>query len=220
MRTYKIYLIRHGKTQGNIDGRFVGSTDIDICGEGADQILAHADKYEYPAVGRVYSSPMIRCESTAKLLYPEHSVVKVEDLREYYFGDFENMLAGDLKDNPDFLEWIRGNSVKAPPNGEDMQEFNARIIKGLNEVIMDMMANKVSEAAIITHGGVIMGLLGNCGLPKREALKWLVDNVEGYSVLINASLWGNTKTFEVCDKLPYGMDQEKDVSAAYTDIEE
>ena len=39
MITYKLYIIRPGLTAGNLDGRYIGSTDLPLCREGRDQLL-------------------------------------------------------------------------------------------------------------------------------------------------------------------------------------
>ena len=41
MRTYQLHLIRHGLTEGNLKGLYVGSgTDLPLCPEGAAQLEA------------------------------------------------------------------------------------------------------------------------------------------------------------------------------------
>ena len=70
MRTYRIYLLRHGLTDANVQGRYVGVTDIPLCEEGKQNLKNMAEQYEYPNVGAVYTSPLTRCVQTAELLYP------------------------------------------------------------------------------------------------------------------------------------------------------
>lgn len=204
MRTYKIYLIRHGMTSGNVEGRYVGITDNDLCEEGVNEILELKEKFEYPNVGRVYSSPLKRAIQTARLIYPEITPIVVNSLRESNFGDFEGKRFEDLKDLPEFTEWMSSEYNVAPPNGESMKEIEKRVVEGFNDIILDMMKNKVSEVALVTHGGVIRSLLALCGLPKRPLNEWGVKNGTGYTALINAQLWGNNKAFEVFTPIPYG----------------
>ena len=51
----------------------------------------------------------------------------------------------------------------APPEGEDGMEFIRRVIKGLNDVFQDMMANDVHNAALVIPGGMIMSMLALMG---------------------------------------------------------
>lgn len=203
MRTYKIYIIRHGITSANLEGRYAGITDNDLCEEGVANILSKKEEYEYPNVLRVYSSPLKRAVQTARLLYPDITPVTVNNLRECNFGIYENKLLSEIKDDPNFEKWMRDGGVGAP-GGEDFSQLEARAIEGLNMVITDMMHEKISEAALVTHGGIMSILLAICGLPKRTATQWSVNNGMGYTLLINASLWGNNRAFEVFTPIPYG----------------
>ena len=39
MKTFKLHLIRHGMTAGNLQGLYIGSgTDIPLCDEGREQL--------------------------------------------------------------------------------------------------------------------------------------------------------------------------------------
>ena len=58
MKTYKIHLIRHGLTRGNIDGLYVGHTDMPLCEEGKLQIAQMKEDYIYPYAKFVFSSPL------------------------------------------------------------------------------------------------------------------------------------------------------------------
>ena len=46
MLTYKIHLIRHGMTQGNMEKRFIGITDIPLCEQGRIQLFEKQKKYK------------------------------------------------------------------------------------------------------------------------------------------------------------------------------
>lgn len=203
MRTYKIYLIRHGKTAGNKEGRFVGSTDVSICEEGVAELVTLTNEYDYPNVGAVYTSPMLRAVQTAKVIYPHHEPVAVTRLREYCFGAFEGKKLEELKNDPNFLDFVSEEKKFLPEGAEPIDEFHSRVVEGLEFVIRDMMSRKISDAAIITHGGVIMQLLSACGLPTKKPTEWMTDNGHGFTLLVNASLWGNTKKAEIFSPLPY-----------------
>ena len=63
----KIYLIRHGLTQGNLEGRYIGcNTDESLCEQGRNQLQS----LHMPLVSRVFVSPMKRCIESAAILYP------------------------------------------------------------------------------------------------------------------------------------------------------
>ena len=78
MKTFKLHLIRHGMTAGNLQGLYIGSgTDIPLCDEGRAQLKELKERFEYPQVDTVFSSPLVRAVETANILFqcrpPVHS---------------------------------------------------------------------------------------------------------------------------------------------------
>ena len=71
MKTFKLHLIRHGMTAGNLQGLYIGSgTDIPLCDEGRAQLKELKERFEYPQVDTVFSSPLVRAVETANLCSP------------------------------------------------------------------------------------------------------------------------------------------------------
>ena len=94
MRTYKIHLIRHGATDANYLGQYIGSkTDLPLSPEGFSELRLIKDDIEYPDIDVLYSSPLLRCRQTASLLYPEKDIIPVPNFTEYDFGEFEGKTA-------------------------------------------------------------------------------------------------------------------------------
>jgi Fructose-2,6-bisphosphatase len=108
MKTFKLHLIRHGLTAGNLQGLYIGSgTDIPLCDEGRAQLAELKERFEYPQVDTVFSSPLMRAVETANILFPNAThQFSVHDLREAGFGVFENHPVKELVKNEDFKKWI------------------------------------------------------------------------------------------------------------------
>ncbi len=198
MRTYRIHLIRHGLTDGNLKGQYIGRTDLPVTPEGVKELQMLKESIEYPNVPKVYSSPMLRCRQTAKILFPDNEISVIDNLKEYDFGDFEGKTAHELEIDPAYLEWTSGKA-SSTPNGEDNAEFAKRIALGINEVIRDMMDKGVYRSAVIMHGGTIMTFLASCGLPRRHLTEWTTGNGRGYTILVDPSIYGRTGAVEVID---------------------
>ena len=90
-------MIRHGITQGNLEGKYIGSTDLPLCEPGREEIETLVDTCEYPHVQKVYCSPLKRAVETADIIYPDTFLQKVDALKEYDFGVFENQSLERLK---------------------------------------------------------------------------------------------------------------------------
>ena len=76
----EIVLIRHGKTEGNKEKRYIGRTDQPLSEEGIVGIKENLGRY--PSVEKVYASPMKRTRQTAELIYPGQASELVDGLRE------------------------------------------------------------------------------------------------------------------------------------------
>ena len=158
MKTFKLHLIRHGITAGNLQGLYIGSgTDIPLCDEGRAQLADLKERFEYPQVDTVFSSPLMRAVETANILFPNAThQFSVHDLREAGFGVFENRPVKELVKDEDFKKWITPGSGFVPEGAEPTEKFHARCSETLLKLFEYMIRMDVTEAACVTHGGVII----------------------------------------------------------------
>ena len=178
MKTFKLHLIRHGMTAGNLQGLYIGSgTDIPLCDEGRAQLKELKERFEYPQVDTVFSSPLVRAVETANILFPNagHQFT-VHDLREAGFGVFENRPVKDLVKEEDFKKWITPGSGFVPEGAEPTEQFHARCAETLLKLFEYMIRMDVTEAACVTHGGVIMSMLSQRALPSRHPEQWMAGS--------------------------------------------
>lgn len=211
MKTYKIHLIRHGLTQGNIDGLYVGHTDMPLCDEGKLQIAQMKEDYIYPYSKFVFSSPLKRCLETAELIYPGVKPIVIEDLIEYDFGQFDGRSAAELHEkSPLFDRWLKGEEGVKPPFGESNEEFAKRVCDCFVKIVDGIIKSDADDTAVITHGGVITTILSNCGLPEALPHEWMTPSGCGYTVRITPQLWFSGRKFEVIEEIPLSPKKEKD----------
>jgi alpha-ribazole phosphatase len=198
MKTLKIHLIRHGATDANVHGMYIGcKTDLPLSPEGFDELRLLRDNNEYPKIQKLYSSPMLRARQTVALLFPDTDITLIENMREYDFGAFEGKTAIELEGNPYFASWVAGKI--SAPEGESNTEFVKRICLGFNEIVVDMLQNNISEAAVVMHGGAMMMLLAACAVPQHKPVEWASDNGRGFSVLVTPSLYHKSGIIEAYD---------------------
>ena len=201
MRDYIIHFIRHGETLANAEGKYVGRTDLPLTEQSRAELEALRDEGIYPSVGLVYTSPLKRATETAAIIYGGRQMTAVEDMREYDFGDFEGKTDAELDGREDYREWRAGKRTDAPC-GEDQEDFKRRIYTALVQIVKNMSEEDCFEAAVITHGGVIMTLLALCGIPQRGAVEWACEPGKGYSVRINPNLFSRSGYIEVFGTVP------------------
>ncbi len=130
MKNYRLYLIRHGITSGNLEGKYIGTTDLPLCEEGEDAISSLAALDVYPKVQKVYSSPLKRCLQTADIIYPERLLKRIDGIAELDFGEYEGKTQAELQSDEKYLEWLKGGYDAAPPNGESYGHFTLRCLIG------------------------------------------------------------------------------------------
>ena len=206
MRSYKLHLLRHGLTQGNKEGIFVGGgLDIPLCDEGKEGLRALRKQYSYPDVPLLFSSPMRRALESADLLYPEvKERIVLEELRENRFGEFEGKSAAELTEDERFAAWLDPQSGFVPEGGESGEAFARRTAAALLLMMNHLAQNGIAEAACVTHGGVIMAMLGQRGLPQKPPRGWMSDNGCGYTVQADAGMLMRDGLVEVTEVLPRG----------------
>lgn len=153
----EIYFIRHGKTKGNEEHRYVGRTDEALSESGIKVLEKNISKDS--EVQMVYVSPMLRCRQTAEILYPGIPVMIENKLRETDFGIFEYKNYEELKDNPFYQKWIDEMGEGAIPQGESGTEFRERSREGFLNCLKDALKKGMKRIAFVVHGGTIMAVL-------------------------------------------------------------
>ena len=207
MKSYTVHLIRHGLTDENLQGRYIGHTDVLLSEDGKKQLAQLKEETVFPPVQALFTSPLKRCKETASILYPENKPIEIEGFIEYNFGFFENKTAEQLEDHPVFPRWLAGERGVEPPFGESNEAFGKRVCETFEKVAEGLMKTGTTEAAIVTHGGVIMAVLATYGIPELPMHEWLTPNGCGFTVKINPSLWMRAKKFEVFSEFPYEKEE-------------
>ncbi len=174
----KLALIRHGKTFGNTQGRYIGTTDEPLCQEGIDALREKAAGY--PAAELVFASPMKRCIQTAEVLYPGMEPYRLPDFRECDFGEFENKNYQELSGNPAYQAWIDSGGTLAFPRGESRDQVAERTVRAFRKMLEVCRARQVEQAALVAHGGTIMTIMEQFARPRRDYFDWQVKNGCGF----------------------------------------
>ena len=179
-------LIRHGKTEGNLEKRYIGAgSDEELCERGVEELKAVREKLfssketaDIINASKLFSSPMLRCIQSAEILFDKMPVI-VNELRETDFGDFEGKNYFDLKDNEYYQKWIDSNGELPFPNGECKADFKKRSYEAFLQTVL-YYAPENKELAFVIHGGSIMGILST--LTGRDYYDFQVGCGEGFIV--------------------------------------
>ncbi|MEA4913641.1 MAG: histidine phosphatase family protein [Christensenella sp.] len=188
-----IILLRHGKTQGNLDNRYNGRTDDPLCAEG----IAEAEAGDhYPEILRVYASPMLRAQETARIFFPNAEIETVSDLREMDFGDFEGRTAEEMANDEAYRAWVAGGCIDDCPNGEGIPGFAKRAATAFAACVADAIARGETRIGVAAHGGVIMAIMTAFSGSDAPYHAWYVRNCAGYEVTIDETSWSRRQQFQ------------------------
>lgn len=173
----KIVLIRHGKTKGNEEKRYIGkNTDEELSDKGRSEISdkekALRDLVSGEAV--IYSSPLKRAFQTASQIFYDKDICVIDELTEMDFGRFEGKNYEELKDDPAYMKWVNEGGREDFPDGETMDELTKRSMIGLHKAL----SGAGYESVIFCHGGNIMAIMSK--LTGKQFFDFHVDNICGY----------------------------------------
>lgn len=174
----QIILIRHGSTAGNLEHRYVGTTDEPLTEQAVIQLQNSIIKY--PNADILFVSPMKRCVQTAGLIYPDMEQNTAEGLRECDFGAFEYKNYLELQDNPDYQKWLDSGGILPFPKGESRAEFSERCCRAFEACCHFALENNFESAAFVVHGGTIMAVMERFARPQKGYFDWQVKNVQGF----------------------------------------
>lgn len=171
----RIVLIRHGRTAGNSELRYIGRTDEPLSFEGIGELIGT----DFPPCGRLFCSPMKRCIQTAELIFPGVEAELCNELRECDFGDFEGRNYIELSLDSRYQRWIYSGGEGAFPNGEAPADFKRRCVDGFLKCLEN--AGEAENITFVVHGGTIMAIMEHFALPHKGYYDWHTPNGHGYA---------------------------------------
>ncbi|WP_146552347.1 histidine phosphatase family protein [Rummeliibacillus sp. SL167] len=141
----KIYIVRHGETDWNREGRLQGGRNTALNKRGEKQAIACRSYFEKIKCDAIFTSTLNRASHTATIMnetlqLPFHAL---KEFAERTYGEAEGMT---------YEERRRAYPHKEYPNQETVEELKKRIVSGLQ-----MIDNRYSDGSVIlvTHGAVI-----------------------------------------------------------------
>lgn len=181
----ELLLIRHGKTPGNAEKRYIGRTDESLSKEG----IAELSKRNNPAAELYFSSPMKRCKESLQVLFGRQDCSIISDFKEIDFGFFEGKNYKELSGNLQYQAWIDSGGTMAFPEGESREDFCKRSVKGFREMtdsvrryLEEHCKSEIRVAAVV-HGGTIMAILST--LYGGDYYDYQISNGEAYRLTLN-----------------------------------
>lgn len=164
----RLYLVRHGETEANLDSIVAGQSEFPLTVVGVRQSNALCDAIEHVSFDRYFVSDMERARHTAQLIAPSKAFTVEPRLREMGKGAREGLPKALTYEQA--VKMRQGESVArsshVPLLESDMDVWQ-RVSAWLMEVVRDAMvqernlsddASRVCSVLVVAHAGIIRNI--------------------------------------------------------------
>ena len=198
----RLYLVRHGQSEGNLVRSFLGHTDLPLTELGHIQAEKTAQFLDDVNIDVLYASDLKRAYMTAEHIAEHQNLSIIADpvMREIYAGEWENVRFDDLQVNfaQDFKVWLEDIGSSRCTGGESFVELYNRIIPELKRIAE---VNDGLNVCIATHATPIrcarLEAFGY-GFEKAAQIGWtvnasvtVIDIIDGEFLLVEDNLYGH-----------------------------
>jgi broad specificity phosphatase PhoE len=168
----ELWLVCHGETPWNREGRALGQSDPPLSELGVRQAELLAQRLAGVSFSEVYSSDLARARYTARLCLPAAEIRLEPRLREVKFGRWEGQrwqdMGGEEKRALDL--WRQDPYRSRAPGGESYEDVLERVSAWIAEL------PKEGRVIAFAHGGSIRcALYTFTGLPENSTWRFQID---------------------------------------------
>lgn len=181
-----VYVVRHGETDWNLEGRCQGWADVELNQTGIKQAEELAKKLSNIRFDICFSSPQKRALKTAQAIY--HGKILIDQR-------IKERGKGELEGRTDVREMVKQLGIDYyNPNEnrfgiEKLSDFQNRVHSFWDELLKTYVGKNV---LVVTHGGIIMwshvcidGMPDDCDVYRynpKNCEVWQVDNSKPFKI--------------------------------------
>ncbi len=130
-----IYLVRHGETDWNKDGRFRGRENLALNEKGLKQAEALANFFEFREISAVYSSSLVRARQTAEVIAKRKGLpVQIDKgFIDVDYGDWQGLKLEEIEERFPLVykQWLENPEDFTFPGGDSVQVVSKRTAEAL-----------------------------------------------------------------------------------------
>lgn len=159
-----LVLVRHGRSQWNIQGRWTGFADIPLATEGKEEDHNVGTNIKNISIDIAFTSVLKRAKQSVdeiKKVHPsQFMVIQNAALNERDYGDLTGKNKWDLKKeygNDRFDEIRRGWNTPIP-HGETLKDVYDRVVPYYQKTILPYL-KKNNNVLIVAHGNSLRALV-------------------------------------------------------------
>ncbi|AGH38516.1 Phosphoglycerate mutase [Bibersteinia trehalosi USDA-ARS-USMARC-188] len=181
-----IYLIRHGKTEWNLEGRLQGSQNSNLVEEGILGAKTTGQALSHIPFSACYSSLQKRAQDTADYIIGDRTIPHFHHrgLNEFDFGLWEGKKSVDLAEHPEYklLRTKPAEYQAIESQGEIIEQLYQRATQAFEQIVQRHQDG--DNVLIVSHGMTLTLLTAVLkGLPWRE-----FRNLEKHEFVMNTAI--------------------------------
>lgn len=176
--TTELWLVRHGQTDWNLQGRYQGNTDVPLNATGQAQAIEMAKLVDGSRLRAIYSSDLQRAYVTAQAVAERWQMPIRCDarLREVHLGKWEGLVSGEIEAlYPAGWAAREADPLFARPiGGESVYDVAQRVWPAVDEIAA---ANAPGPVLLVAHGLVLATLIcAATHTPLNQTYTMIPDN--------------------------------------------
>ncbi|MBU3113062.1 histidine phosphatase family protein [Clostridium lacusfryxellense] len=185
-----IYLLRHGQTNLNRDGKYQSAVDKDLNEFGISQAELLGQRLKSYNIEVIYSSDLKRVVGTSEIInkYINKEIIIKKEFREINMGEWDTLTIEErnISHKEYAKEWSKQIKDMPYPQGECGEDVSKRAMKIIDEIVEKEYENVV----ISTSGGTISIIISHfLGLDQHKRFNMDIDNcsisIVKYNVINN-----------------------------------
>lgn len=182
----ELVLVRHGETDSNVKGTYLGWTDVELNEKGIKQAELAAEKLKGVKFDYIITSPLKRAVKTAEIINKNHSreIKYEESLKERNFGLWDDLTYQEITERfpAEAALWAKDWINYPIPGGESSIDAYRREVQFIDQLVKDKTEGVI---LIVTHLGCIRKMVAhllNMGL--EGSWRFRVDNCSVSRIVI------------------------------------
>jgi len=161
----KLFLVRHGQSQWNLENRFTGWQNIDITALGQQEARQAGKALMKESIDIAFTSTLIRAQHTLQIILeeigkPNIPIIVDAALNERSYGNLEGLNKDETAEKYGVEQvhiWRRSFDV-APPGGESLKDTYDRVIPYFENFIQPAL-DAGKNVLIVAHGNSLRALI-------------------------------------------------------------
>jgi broad specificity phosphatase PhoE len=182
----ELWLIRHGQTDWNLEGRYQGQSDVALNATGLAQAEALAATLDGQRFAALYSSDLQRAYQTAQIIAAKMGLAVQTDarLREINQGEWQGRTLDEIRaayqESAHAKRALIDPAEARAPGGESVLEVGLRMAQAADDITGACDgACTGSPVLVVSHGLALAALYCQAKeIPLREVYSYIAENTQ------------------------------------------